>query len=64
MSIMMFILTAKIDNNLNVQHRVLLKSQSLNRIKTGILNIVCKVCNMEIKLFIMVSENSVRKVIL
>lgn len=58
---MIFALIANISNDLNTQYRVSFKSQSLNGIKAGILNIIC---NIEIKLFIMFSENSVHKIIL
>lgn len=62
MSIVIFVLIASIGNNLSVLHRVLLKLQPLNRKKTQALSIVYKVYNMEIRLFIIVSENSVHKI--
>lgn len=64
MSIMLFVLITSIGNNLNVQRTVLLKLQPLNRMKTSTQNIVYKIYNMEIKLFIMFSENLVHKIIL
>lgn len=64
MFIMLFVLITSIGNNLNVQRTVLLKLQPLNRMKTSTQNIVYKIYNMEIKLFIMFSENLVHKIIL
>lgn len=64
MSIMLFVLITSIGNNLNVQRTVLLKLQPLNRMKTSTQNIVYKIYNMEIKPFIMFSENLVHKIIL
>lgn len=53
---MVFVLIARIGNNLSALPRVFLKLEPPDRMNWGTLNIVCKVYDMGTELFIMVSE--------